>query len=126
MNKKGQGLPQVTVTEYIILIAVVASVFFMMSNALNTERYNTIRAEDLALSANAVLIPDGDISYTYDMGIETRNVFFENGKVITYIGDSTREKSSFVLIDDNYVFDFENKKVDSLVFSKEGSLVKVT
>ncbi|MAG52759.1 MAG: hypothetical protein CMH62_02235 [Nanoarchaeota archaeon] len=125
MNKRGQEFPQSETIEYILLIALGIALALMLSNTLNTERYNSIRADDLSLALNSVFIPDGDISLTYNMGNEEREVIFEDNLFKTYINDGIREKKGYILVDRNYLWEARSGKVNSLEISKKGNRVEV-
>ena len=126
MNKRGQGLVESETIEYILFIAIGLTLSMLLVTSLNTERYNQVRVDDLALSINSVFIPKGNVNLDYDMGIEVREVRFKGNEVATYIKDPIRERSGVILIDKNYIFNARDVRTDFLDFSKVGNNVEIS
>ena len=126
MNKKGEeGLVLTTIIDYTLLVALAITLFAFMNNATNTEKYNSIRANDLGLAINSVPISKYDVELNYEMGDVDREVFFGNKVVKTYIDDASREREGDILIDNNYIFDTKDTKSNSLKISKKEDKVQV-
>ena len=125
MNKKGQEYVQSETIEYMLIVAIGVTVALMLFTSLKLEKYNAIRAEDLALTLNSAFIPKGDLNVEYDMGDVERQIIFEDGKIKTYIDDPIRERSGLLLLDENYVFRSNDAKTSRLGIVKEKDKVDV-
>lgn len=126
MNKRGQELVGFETVEYILIIALGISLLLLLNNTVNIEKYNSVRAEDLALTINSVYIPEGDLSLNYDLGSSGRNVIFEEGVVKTYIEDPIREKQGEILHNSNLIFESRTVKTDELEISKREERVIIS
>ena len=114
------------VMNYIILLATIVTLGYLLIGALNLEKYNQVRADDLSLTFNSVFIPKDDLSLDYDMGSTEREIIFEEGFVKTYIDDDLRGKKAPLVIDGNYVFEATNLKTNFLEVVKKEDKVVIT
>ena len=124
MNKRGIELVAFETVEYILVVALGISLFLVLNDLVDMERYNSVRAEDLALTINSVYIPEGDLALNYDLG-SNRNVIFEEGVVKTYIKDSIRERQGLILHNTNFIFEEGALKEEQLEISKNAGRVEV-
>ncbi|MBU2639188.1 MAG: hypothetical protein KKG75_00605 [Nanoarchaeota archaeon] len=125
MNKRGQSLIQVETIEYVLLVAIAIMLFFLLNTAIGMEKFNGLRADDLALTINSVFIPKGNVAIDYEMGEEGREIKFYEGIVGTYIDDPIRESKNLVLVDSNYIFERRNMNTNLLEITKQGDKVTV-
>ena len=125
MNKRGQELIEFETIEYILLFTLGISLFLALNNLSDIEKYNRVRAEDLALTINSVYIPKGDLVLSYDLG-SNRNVVFEDGVVKTYIDNSIRERQGLILLNNNLIFENGNFRTREFEISKNDEKVMVT
>ena len=124
MNKRGIELVAFETVEYILVVALGISLFLVLNDLVDMERYNGVRAEDLALTINSVYIPEGDLSLNYDLG-SNRNIIFEEGIVKTYIKDPIRERQGLILHNTNFIFEEVALKQEELRISKNDEGVVV-
>lgn len=117
MDKRGFALVESETVEYILLVVLGITLLLMLSNIVNVERYNQIKADDIALTLNSVFISKGNVVLDYDVGGE-RNIIFSENAVRTYVDDPLRERNALVLIDRNYAFDDFELKTSFFEISK--------
>jgi hypothetical protein len=126
MNKRGQDLVQSESIEYILLVALAVTMTVMSTNALNTEKYNGVVAEDLSLALNSGTIPEGNIEFSYSFGDASRMINFEDGNFKTYIDDPIREKEGLLLLNNELDTNLESSGSKNLKFSKIDERVEVS
>lgn len=124
MNKRGQDLTIFEAVEYILIVALGINLFLVLNNLVDIEKYNSVRAEDIALTINSVYIPEGDLALNYDLG-SNRNIIFEDGIVKTYIDEPIKERQGLILHNTNFVFEDLNIKTEELEISKNNGRVDV-
>ena len=121
----GEEFSLIETVEYVVLVGLAAVMILTMNNAVNTEKFNSVVADDIALTLDSVFIPDGNLVLKYDMGNFNRYINFEDGEVSTYIEDPIRERGSLILIDKNYVFDTSNTRTSFLEIGKKEDRIEV-
>ena len=125
MNKRGDVLLTAEAMEFIFLVVLTIVLFFSLNNIVDIEKYNGLRAEDLALTINSAYIPIGDVSFGYSTGSGQRRFIFEDGMVRTYIEDPIRIREGGLLHDSNYIFIGGAFDAEFLEIAKEGGSLTV-
>ena len=126
MNKKAQSYVQSETMEYIVLVAVAVAFMLAMNNALGMEKYNSLIAEDIALTINSAFITDGNLDIEYNLGSVDRSISYRDNKVRVYVSDVSREKSADISMSDNAQIKFTDKKDNKILIKKRGNSIEVT
>ena len=124
-SKKGQSLIQIETVESVLLVAIAIMLFVLLNTSINMDKFNGLRADDLALTINSAFIPKGNVAMDYEMGSINREVKFSDGVVGTFIDDPIREQKNLILIDGNYIFERRNANTNLLQITKLGDKVSV-
>ncbi len=125
MNKRGDVILVANAMESIFLVVLAIALFLALNNIVDIEKYNGLRAEDLALTINSAYIPEGDVSFEYNTGSGGRKFIFEEGIVRTYIDDPIRAREGVLLHDNSYIFLGGSFDAEFLEIMKEGGSLAV-